>query len=44
MGRNENDVDRKIEKLEKAWMLNVRYTRVCNEVGIAYGGTKKEYS
>jgi protein O-GlcNAc transferase len=43
LGRNEKDIDTKIEKLKKVTELHPYYARAFNEIGIVYGGTKKEY-
>ena len=43
LARNEKDVDSKIAKLKTVADRFPDYVRVTNEIGICYGGTKKEY-
>lgn len=43
LARNEKDVDNKIAKLKIVADKFPDYARVTNEIGICYGGTKKEY-
>ena len=43
LARNEKNVDEKIRKLKEVSEHHPLYVRVINEIGIVYGGTKKEY-
>lgn len=43
LARNEKDIDSKIAKLKIVADKFPDYVRVTNEIGICYGGTKKEY-
>ena len=43
LARNQKDTETKIQKLKEASLAHPRFARVINEIGIVYGGTKKEY-
>ncbi len=43
LARNQPTPDEKIAKLKEVMNLHPKYARCVNEIGIIYGGTKKEY-
>ena len=43
LARNVKDIDEKIVKLKEVSQLHPKFSRAVNEIGIVYGGTKKEY-
>lgn len=43
IARNEKEIDEKIAKLKIVADKFPEYVRVTNEIGICYGGTKKQY-
>lgn len=43
LARNTPNVDEKIEKLKAIHFKNPEYVRATNEIGVSYGGVKKDY-